>query len=558
MFKRKNLLALVLALAMVLPGAIVSAQEVLPEVQADPMAEPMVDPMMDPMASPLAIPMRDASPWALGELVDSDRYGLYDTYSLYQGDLKTPLTDELEETLLLNFSEKLEGSSLEKVEKPSFMAEVENSKTRGGFLRRVYNILIGYEKAENLEKDPIVYLNLAGIVAGNGQELFLDRDITKEEAILFTKRATDFIYEENDLSSKGLMWKVEKGENTAYLLGAIHYGEPEMYPIRDKVLENFDDSQMLYVEIDITNEEALMEAMMESMEAMEAKFEESLSYQDGTRLDSVLDEELYNAIKIIMEKNEIAEEDYKNLTIQGVDQKLSEIIFEDSFEEMSEEEEAEFEKALEESMAELEGDPLMELLIEGPRLGVDFYFLDKAKTLNKEVGELETIESQLELIFGEGGLFSGAGMEMTEEEEIEMLEMLVENFDDQGNYLEMEEMELSEEEAAMQAEFEAEFEEEMEELMKEQFEMIDVMFESFRTGNADQMAEIFSEAEGAELFAGNLLGTRDENMAKKISELLEGEGKNTYFIVVGAAHYTVDGTIVDILTDMGYTVEKIN
>lgn len=201
-------------------------------------------------------------------------------------------------------------------------------------------------------------------------------------------------------------------------------------------------------------------------------------------------------------------------------------------------------------MEELFDGELMNLLIEGPKLGVDFYFLDKAKTLNKQIGELESIESQLELLFG-GGLFEDSTDEMLkEEQEMEMLKDVLESFDDEGNTLEIEEPENGEE-------FNEEFEEEMEKLLQEQLGQIEVMFDAIKSGDAEKLAKIFVEQEEIEILGGELLGERDKNMAKEISNLLEGEEEETYFIVVGAAHFVVDGTILDNLTNMGYKVERI-
>ncbi|OON92263.1 MAG: hypothetical protein ATN34_04825 [Epulopiscium sp. Nele67-Bin002] len=55
-------------------------------------------------------------------------------------------------------------------------------------------------------------------------------------------------------------------------------------------------------------------------------------------------------------------------------------------------------------------------------------------------------------------------------------------------------------------------------------------------------------------FKDVLLTNRDEDMTIKISDFLEQDGENTYFVVVGAFHYCLDGGIVDRLEDMGYEV----
>lgn len=51
-----------------------------------------------------------------------------------------------------------------------------------------------------------------------------------------------------------------------------------------------------------------------------------------------------------------------------------------------------------------------------------------------------------------------------------------------------------------------------------------------------------------------LFGERDEQMAKKIMNVLEEE-EGTYFVVVGAGHFTVDKNIRYHLEQNGYEVE---
>ena len=537
MFKRSNILSIVLAFVLILSNTIVFAQESLPEIQPDI------------MGGNFSVPVRNASSWALNELVDSDRYGLYNVEDLYTGDLRGLLDDEFKENLLIKFKEKLDSLNLETSEKPGFLAEVHNSNTRGDFLRQVYNVLILYENEENLGKDPIMYLNHIGIAAGNGKDLFLQRNTSVEEAILFVKRAVDYIYSENDLDSKGLMWKVENNGNTVYMLGSIHYGKPDLYPLNNNILQNFSDSDALYVEVDITNEEELMRIMIEKFSELEQEFETSSKFQDGTTLESVIEEDLYSKIKTIMNKHNIPEEDFVNFNIQGVEQKLNEIIIEKSFEDLSIEDEEAFEQTLEEAMEELSENEFMKLLIEGPKLGIDFYFLDKAKTLNKKIGELESIESQLELIFG-GELFGDLGADLSEDEQVQALKEVLENFDSEGNIVELQK---NEDEEFSEENFDAE----MEEMLKEQEQLIEGMFQSIKDGNAEKLAKLFLESNGAEILGGQLIGERDKNMAKVIADLLQGEEGKTYFVVVGAAHFVVEGTILDNLINMGYKVERV-
>ncbi len=53
-----------------------------------------------------------------------------------------------------------------------------------------------------------------------------------------------------------------------------------------------------------------------------------------------------------------------------------------------------------------------------------------------------------------------------------------------------------------------------------------------------------------------LVGVRDINMAEKIAELLTSEGENTYFVIAGGAHFTVENSVIDHLEEDGFTVSK--
>jgi uncharacterized protein YbaP (TraB family) len=50
---------------------------------------------------------------------------------------------------------------------------------------------------------------------------------------------------------------------------------------------------------------------------------------------------------------------------------------------------------------------------------------------------------------------------------------------------------------------------------------------------------------------------RDDAMADYIDNLLKSEGNNTYFVIVGAAHYISDYSVIDRLEDKGYEITQI-
>ncbi|MDN4492160.1 TraB/GumN family protein [Ureibacillus aquaedulcis] len=86
-------------------------------------------------------------------------------------------------------------------------------------------------------------------------------------------------------------------------------------------------------------------------------------------------------------------------------------------------------------------------------------------------------------------------------------------------------------------------------------EMMQEWFESWKKGDFEPFAESLQGMDGdTSEFNTMLFGERDANMAEKISTLLEDE-EGTFFVVVGAGHFTVDKNIRYHLEQDGYTVE---
>src|SRR4051794_3172389 len=54
-------------------------------------------------------------------------------------------------------------------------------------------------------------------------------------------------------AKKALFWKVSSGENVAYLVGSIHLGSKEMYPLAEEFENAFQRSAVLIVEVDINH-----------------------------------------------------------------------------------------------------------------------------------------------------------------------------------------------------------------------------------------------------------------------------------------------------------------
>ena len=79
----------------------------------------------------------------------------------------------------------------------------------------------------------------------------------------------------------------------------------------------------------------------------------------------------------------------------------------------------------------------------------------------------------------------------------------------------------------------------------------------------DESLELFDEEDLKainnlqEEFKDKLLTKRDVDMADYIDQLLQAEGSNTYFIIVGSGHYISDYSVLDILEEMGYELKQI-
>lgn len=84
---------------------------------------------------------------------------------------------------------------------------------------------------------------------------YLNKKISLQESIcLYTRACKEIIGEENK-ESQGYFYKVEKGNNKIYLLGSIHLGIKEMYPIRSEIIKALNESKEIYFEIDPTDPE---------------------------------------------------------------------------------------------------------------------------------------------------------------------------------------------------------------------------------------------------------------------------------------------------------------
>lgn len=156
------------------------------------------------------------------------------------------------------------------------------------------------------------------------------------------------------LEDKGetLMWLVDDGKNSIYLLGSIHAASPDLYPIKPVILDAFDKSSALVVELKLGDVEPM-------------KIMNKAIYKDTMTLEKAVSEENYKMFVDFFAKHNMPALVYNKfkpwfavLTMVNLD------------------------------MAEggIEAD-----------LGIDMFFLDRADSLKMDVKEIETIDRQLQV-----------------------------------------------------------------------------------------------------------------------------------------------------------------
>lgn len=144
--------------------------------------------------------------------------------------------------------------------------------------------------------------------------------------------------------------------------------------------------------------------------------------------------------------------------------------------------------------------------------GIDIYFLLNAQLQQKPVIELEGTRAQVDM-------FEGLSPEAQEQSLVAVLDSIIDPSEEN------------------------------------QSEVLQEWFTSWKQGNVEEFAKSFQAMEGTSSeFNEMLFGLRDEQMAKKIMNVLE-EKEGKYFVVVGSGHFLIDKNIRYHLEKNGYKVK---
>ncbi len=163
-------------------------------------------------------------------------------------------------------------------------------------------------------------------------------------------------------------------------------------------------------------------------------------------------------------------------------------------------------------------------------LGIDMTLLNYATLYQKPVYAIEGLEGQAKILES----FSAGLQEYLLSQDLDAMDALLrgEAATDTGEYIEL----------LLQYWHDGNI---------EGFQELNQTDASSMDGLSDEELAYYNEYQ-EKFFAG-----RDQNMAEYIDRLLKSEGSNTYFVVVGSAHYISNYSVLDRLEEMGYEVKPV-
>lgn len=342
------------------------------------------------------------------------------------------------------------------------------------------------------------YMLSNGIVKGK-TETILDpkSNISKQETLIVAKRIYELMNESYDNTAKGLFYRVSDGKKDIYLLGSIHLGTENAYPISKKIRETFKDVENIAVEVNILEEAQLTDYIMSKA-----------TYPEGQSLKDDISPALYEEISKLLEEHKVLSiEDIEGYKPWYINMVLPMLVGLEDLEDTGIGEDIDYDNMTPEEIEELENLPYQYTP------GIDKYFLEKAEQNSVDIVEIEGASYQIDML---------SGMSKSTQEEIlrTTVSQLVTGVDDQVTL----------------------------DTMIEYWRAGDyASFESIIEMSMDSMPEEYNQA---------LWHNRNREMANKVEEYLSDSDED-YFVVVGAGHLVGETSVVKELESKGYKVEPI-
>lgn len=277
-----------------------------------------------------------------------------------------------------------------------------------------------------------------------------------------------------------LFYKISKKDSdiSIYLLGSIHAADKGIYPLNDTIMSAYNKSDYLAVEVDTV-------ALTSDFD-LQVSLAQKMLYTDGTTIKDHIGEELYN--KMVAK---LKEKGSYNSMYDNYKPAFFESLFENAI------------------IVDADMDA---------NAGIDMHFLKLAKKDNKNILEIETAESQYDLLLSNP-------IELDKM----MLEGYVENYDESIT------------------------------------EMKD-LYSAWKNGNANELEQELmptsseglspEEIEMIENYNDALINNRNYIMADALEKYFSEE-KNV-FCVVGVGHVVGNQGIISLMEQRGYNIEKLN
>ena len=423
------------------------------------------------------------SPWAEFDVYMASAvygFGNEGTYSNFRGNLMT----EKFAPVYASLADALESSA-------TLGLPLGELVTRGQLFVALYGLMTGEETTAD---EAAGYFASEGLIQGRAPGGYqLDAVCTVEEMIVMSVRMYEYAVRLAGDSSIGFFWEVQGANNTVYLLGSIHLGDNAIYPFSGAIMSAFDRSANLVVEVDVAGMSAEDMAYIIAMQMVDI--------ENGETIADYLSEETFELYRILVEALELPEDMYY-IKPWAATMGLTTLLM---------------------STGDVE---------ESAAIGVDMLLLTRAYSMNKNIIELESTVSQIEMLAS----FS------RELQEQQLLAILMSVLGGEGEPTENDDVDSAELQEAMA-----------------------MLLDAIKAGDDETFGAIMAASRAPDSedplvieYDTAMWAHRNIGMAEGIAGFLDSETDDGgYFVVVGAGHYFGDDSIIALLLEMGYDVVRV-
>lgn len=436
------------------------------------------------------------SNWAMQDLILGDTYGCY-PLSWYEKDMTAPITQGKLRVLMAGLRLKMlntNGVASSKYQTYRLTQKLTVDKVLSAF----YTLVSAYTFTPDLALKDVNYIKFMkenGVYTGKNGEQALTDVCSIEQACIMATRLVTTIYNKLNAGSKGFFWEAKANGNTVYMLGSIHMATNDIYPLNDKILEAYESSDALAVEVNLFDQAGAVELANIAV------------YTDGTTLKDHVSKETYDKVIAIATTFGYPEQQISMLKPWYIYSMFNALAVTDSG-----------------SATEAN---------EGARLGIDLNFTMNALFNGKPVLEVEGYAVQANMLDS----FSDKLEEYLLNGTIDEVNKVVAGSSDEGSDDLNEMLNLWREGDADSFKKYASFE----------YEYQDILADETTVEEKNLLKELQDK----------IFTQRDKKMAEYIDGLLKAEGGYTYFVIVGSGHYVSDYSVLDILKEKGYEINQI-